>query len=102
MAVSSTRKWSAAFLFVALLAGVTFAFLPYVLASKRMQKFCRELTVGVSMADIEARAQAEGYEVSSRAEGRAILHDPESFGRLICDVRHDASGLLSAAFSDGD
>jgi hypothetical protein len=67
-----------------------------------MQRFCRELPAGTSIAEVQKRAADSGYDISAVVDGRATVHEARSFGRLMCDLQYGESGLVSAKFNSGD
>ena len=72
------------------------AFWPLVEASRQMDAFCGGLGPGMSWADIRARADDLGYEVSPVVAGQALVQDPRSYGRRECQLRFDGKGLAQA------
>ena len=83
--------------YAAVLLGVTvYTFWPFIAASNRMRDFCAGLDTGLSVAALKARAEALGYDVTMRADGSGVVDDPQSFGRLQCEVRFGPAGLQSA------
>ena len=80
---------------IMMLAGVVFAYLPFFLATRQVQTFCKELPAGASIEGVRARAEQMGYEVSPIEGGSALLEDPRSYGRRTCNLRFGAQGLIA-------
>jgi hypothetical protein len=80
------------------------AFAPFFFSSRHLQSFCQELQVGTPRASVEAKAQAEGYEMAAVAgvAGRARLHDAQRYVRRECEIQFDAKGVVSTKFGDFD
>jgi hypothetical protein len=78
-----------------MLAGIGVAYLPFFLATRQVQTFCKELPAGASFEVVRARAEAVGYEVSPIEGGLARLEDPQSYGRRTCNLRFGAQGLIA-------
>jgi hypothetical protein len=93
------RKIVATVLFCVLLAGIAFAFWPYVEAQQEMKAYCAALKPGSTLAEIQTAAAQQGYELSEETPGRAVLTHPASFGRLNCELQLSESGLVAASFS---
>jgi hypothetical protein len=81
---------------VMMLAGIGVAYFPFFLATRQVQTFCKELPVGASIEAVRAKAEEMGYEVSPVEGGRALLEDPQSYGRRTCNLRFGAQGLIAA------
>lgn len=67
-----------------------------------MQNFCGLLTVGASVAQIQAQAAQHDFRVSSLIEDRAFIHEPSSFGRFTCNIRFGSNGLVSSEYVFND
>ena len=96
MATSSTKWVIYGAIGLVLVAGNALAFWPLIEASRQMHAFCGGLGPGLSWADIQARADDLGYEVSPIAAGQALVQDPRSYGRRECQLRFDSQGLARA------
>jgi hypothetical protein len=104
MAMSVSRKLSAGSLGFVFLIGTVLAFAPFFFSSRHLQSFCQELPVGTPRASVEAKAQAEGYEMAAvpGAAGRARLHDAQRYVRRECEIQFDAKGVVATKFGDFD
>ena len=67
-----------------------------------MERFCETLAVGSSPAQVRSQAEERGYRVSSLLEGRAIVHEPRSFGRFTCNLQFGPDGLVSSGYAFSD
>ena len=79
-----------------MIAGLLVAFAPFHLATQRMRAFCGELTPGISLAGVQAKAAASGYAMTPLVDGHARVADPPSYGRRTCELSFDARGLVEA------
>lgn len=104
MAMSVSRKLSAGSLGFVFLIGTVMAFAPFFLSSRHLQRFCEDLPIGTPRAVVEARAQAEGYEMAllPLATGRVRLHDAQRYVRRECEIQFDAKGVVATKFGDFD
>jgi hypothetical protein len=102
MAISPRRKRIAFSLGLLLLAGLAWLVWPFIVGPGQMEGFCSSLADGSSPAQVETQAAQHSYRVSSFSEGRAIVHDPRSFGRFTCALQFDAEGLVEATYSFND
>ena len=64
-----------------------------------MKSFCTSLPNGLSIAQVESLAAQNGYRLSRLSkEQRALVHEPRSMGRFICDVEFREERLVSAKY----
>jgi hypothetical protein len=77
-------------------------FLPAILATKELKKYCGELAVGTSAAAVKLQAESRGYRLWQMVDGRTMIDDPGSFGRPSCNVRFGPQGLEAVEFSTND
>ena len=96
MAIPSTKWVIYGAVGLVLVVGNALAFWPLVEASRQMHAFCGGLGPGMSWADIRARADDLGYEVSPVVADQALVQDPRSYGRRECQLRFDGKGLAQA------
>lgn len=90
------RKQSAITLVVVFLLGTLAAFGPAALASRSTRAFCGGLVPGMTVADLQERADAGRYTSSKVREGVWMVEHPSSLGRAYCVVRFDASDQLTS------
>jgi hypothetical protein len=100
MAISALRKRLNAVGGLLLLAGLGYAIWPFIFGRAEMQNFCAALPVGASLSQVQALAAAKGYRVSSSIGNKAFVYDLRSMGRFNCELRFDATGLVSAPYAD--
>jgi hypothetical protein len=96
----SRRKVIFSFLGIALL-GVFFyiGLWPFIIGGSRMESFCSTLTNGLSIAEVESLAAQNGYRLNRLSKGeRALVHEPRSMGRFICDLEFREERLVSAKY----
>lgn len=76
---------------------------PFMVGERNMRAFCAALPVGESVALLHQHAAREGYRVSGPdAAGRAIVHEPRSLGRFLCNVQFSGGQMVSAAYQHND
>jgi hypothetical protein len=85
-----------------LLAGLGWVFWPFLVTPARMEGFCGALPAGATLVQVQALATERGYRLSPLADGRAIVHEPRSFGRFTCELRFGPTGLASATYAFND
>jgi hypothetical protein len=102
MPLSQRRKHLNTVAGLALLAGLAYAFWPFVMGRGEMQDFCRTLQPGLSLSQVEASASARGYTVTAPIKSRAFVLSQRSFGRFNCELRFGASGLESVEYVDNN
>jgi hypothetical protein len=56
--------------------GTAIVFWPFHRAAADIESFCGGFTSGMTVADVKARAAANGYEVSIEAGGKLRISDP--------------------------
>lgn len=100
MAISQSRKASAAFLFLLLLGGVLIAFFPAMRAAQEIRPFCDSLPVGTTVAELRALATARGYRFEPVVGNHVLVEHPRSLGRAYCNVGFDSNGKLSSKTAD--
>lgn len=68
---------------------------PFMVGERNMRAFCAAL--------LHQHAAREGYRVSGPdAAGRAIVHEPRSLGRFLCNVQFSGGQMVSAAYQHND
>ena len=86
-----------------LLVGLLLAFWPMFSADRALQAVCRETAPGTLLADLQARALAEGY--TATPEGApptgVLVDDPAGFGRRQCRLALDAQGRVTGPADTG-
>lgn len=92
----SMRKQSAITLVVVFLLGTLAAFAPAAFASRSARAFCGGLAPGMTVSELQERAEAARYTSSKVREGVWMVEHPSSLGRAYCVVRFDASGRLTS------
>jgi hypothetical protein len=102
MALSSRRKRVNTILGLLLLSGLIYLFWPFVVGRGQMQAFCASLLPGATLAQVQGKASAHDYRVSSLIEGQAFVHDPRSMGRFNCVLHFAQNGLASSPYADND
>jgi hypothetical protein len=100
MAVSASRKASAAFLILVFSAGTGAAFLPAYLATRAIHAFCDGLAPGTPLTDVKSRADAAGYRYDKLGEDHALVEHPKSLGRAYCEIWYDAQGTVARRSAD--
>jgi hypothetical protein len=100
----SRRKIIFSFLGTALLGALFYIGLwPFIVGGSRMESFCSSLSNGLSVAQVESLAAQNGYRLSRLSkEQRALVHEPRSMGRFICDVEFREERLVSAKYVFND
>ena len=97
---TSMRRWIFVGMAVMMLAGVAFAFWPFMATEQRMQGFCEALAAGTPLADVQAQAATRGYTLSTLADGRVLVQDPRMSGRRTCALQFGDQGLQSSKVTD--
>lgn len=87
---------SGLFLVVVLLGGNLFAFLPAMLASREVRRFCGGLAEGTPLYEVRSLAVAGGYGFEQAVGGHVVVEHPRSLGRAYCDLGFDAGGRLAS------
>ena len=88
----------------ALLAGVLYVALwPFLVGGGNMQSFCESLTKDTPLGQVNSTAKQNGYRMAlPDKDGRALIHEPRSFGRYICEVQFSEERLISARYQYND
>ncbi len=97
---TSMRRWMFVGMAVLMLAGIAFAFWPAVAASQRMQGFCEGLVAGTPIGEVQAQAATRGYQVSTLANGGALVKDPRLSGRRTCTLQFGEQRLQSSKVTE--
>jgi hypothetical protein len=76
---------------------------PFLVGGGRMESFCLSLETGTPISRVRDVVQQKQYRVAySDKTGQAIIHDPRSFGRFVCEVQFKDERLVSARYQDND
>ncbi|OGB23830.1 MAG: hypothetical protein A3I66_20770 [Burkholderiales bacterium RIFCSPLOWO2_02_FULL_57_36] len=75
---------------------------PFIASPSQMEGFCTSLAAGTSFVQVKAQAARHDYRITPLMEGRAVIHEPRSFGRYTCSLQFGADGLESSAYSFND
>jgi hypothetical protein len=94
-------KWVVAAFGILLIAVTVYSFWPYWESSRAMRTYCDRVRPGMTMVDVQASAAAFDYSMTPLPDGRLLVQDPVSFGRLTCTLTFDAKGVSAAEFSGG-
>jgi hypothetical protein len=91
----------------ALIFGVVFyvGIWPFIVGAPRMKAFCSSLTPGLSVAELQSRAESKGYRVmlSPVRQGLpGLIVDRRAMGRFICEVGMKDGQLLTAKYLFND
>jgi hypothetical protein len=95
MAMSPTRKASAIFVVMVLGGGTLAAFAPAMLGAREVRRFCRELPLGLTQAQVQQQVDAQGFGLTKLTDGGWAVEHPNTLGRFECLLRFDAEGKLS-------
>lgn len=87
-----------------LLAGVLyFAVWPFIAGGRDMQAWCETQRPGATLDEVRNSVQRQGYRITSPDnDGRALIHDPRSFGRFLCAAQFAGERLVSASYQGND
>lgn len=87
-----------------LLAGVVyFAIWPFVTGGGDMRAWCEAQGPGATLAEVQDSVRLQGYRITGPdKDGRALIHDPRSFGRFLCVAQFDRERLVSARYQGND
>ncbi len=98
------RKTILSFLGIALLGAFFYLGLwPFIVGGPRMQSFCRSLSFGLSVAELNGLASQKGYRLTPISnEQHAVVHEPRSMGRFLCDVEFRDGHLVAAKYVRND
>ena len=91
-------------IFALLLAGVFwFAVWPFITGGREMQAWCEAQHPGAMLAEVRNSVQRQGYRITGPdKDGRALIHDPRSFGRFLCGMQFAGERLVSARYQGND
>jgi hypothetical protein len=74
-----------------------------IVGGSRMESFCRSLTNGLSFKEVEKLAIPKGYRMMRLSkEQKALIHEPRSMGRFLCDLEFRDDKLISAKYFHND
>jgi hypothetical protein len=99
MALDAPGKWIHKVYGAFMLMIIVYAFLPGMSAKKEMKGFCEALPAGTSVAAAQTQAAAHDYAFTVLDSDHAVVDDEGSFGPQKCDLRFDATGLVSSTYS---
>ena len=96
----SPRKVIFSFLGIALLGAFFYYGLwPFIVGGSRMESFCSSLSKGLSVTEVASLAAQKGHRLSRLSkEQRALVHEPRSMGRFLCDLEFREERLVSAKY----
>ena len=94
MAVSASRKMSMTFLFFVFVVGIASVFAPAYFAAREVRQFCEALPLGLTLAEVQARATAQQHSVERYADGTYGIEHRRSLGRVECELTFDDQGKL--------
>lgn len=100
----SKKKTILSFIGVALLGALFYLGVwPFIVGGSHMESFCRSLTPGLSVSELNALVSGKGYRMTAVSnEQRAIIHDTRSMGRFLCEVEFREGRLVSAKYRFND
>lgn len=76
---------------------------PFIVGGSRMESFCSSLTNGLSFKEVEKLATPKGYRITHLSkEQKAVIHEPRSMGRFLCDLEFRDDKLISAKYVNND
>lgn len=102
MAILTHRKRISGVVGLVLMIGLGWIVWPFMTSPSEIEGFCKSLAAGTSIAQVQAQAAQRGYRISSLVEGRAFVHEPQSFGRYTCNLQFSSAGLVSSVYSFND
>jgi len=104
VAASAKRKNLALTLGALLLAGLFyFAVWPFITGGRDMQAHCQAQRPGATLAEVQDSVRQQGYRITGPdKDGRALIHDPRSFGRFLCAAQFAGERLVSASYLGND
>lgn len=85
-----------------LLTGLGWGIWPFIASPSQMESFCGSLVAGTSFEQLKAQVVQYDYRITGITEGRAVIHEPRSFGRFTCSLQFGAGGLESSAYLFSD
>lgn len=87
-----------------LLAGALyFAVWPFIAGGRDMQTWCEAQRPGATLVEVQDSVRRQGYRITSPdKDGRALIHDPRSFGRFLCVAQFAGERLVSARYQGND
>ncbi len=87
-----------------LLAGIFyFAVWPFITGGREMQAHCEVQGPGATLAEVRDSVRRQGHRMSGPdKDGRALIHDPRSFGRFLCAAQFAGERLVSARYQGND
>lgn len=87
-----------------LLAGVVyFAVWPFITGGRDMRAWCEAQRPGAMLAEMQDSVRRQGYRITGPDKaGRALIHDPRSFGRFLCAAQFAGERLVSARYQGND
>ncbi len=76
---------------------------PFVVGESNMRAFCVSMEKGAQVSRVRDMVEQKRYRITSPDKaGLALVHDPGSFGRYICEVRFREDRLESARYRQND
>jgi hypothetical protein len=100
MAVSPSRKMSAAATFFLLFFGIVVAFTPAFFYWRTLRTFCEDLAPGATLAEVQAQAEKRNLEVPQVVDGGVVIEHPRLQSRPQCILQFDAEGKLASRVFD--
>lgn len=87
-----------------LLVGVVyFAVWPFIAGGRDMQAWCEAQSPGATLVEVQDSVRRQGYRITSPdKDGRALIHDPRTFGRFLCAAQFAGERLVSATYQGND
>ncbi len=80
-----------------------FAVWPFITGGREMQAWCGAQPPGATLAEVRNSVQQQGYRMTGPdKDGRALIHDPRSFGRFLCGAQFAGERLVSARYQGND
>jgi hypothetical protein len=76
---------------------------PFIVGGSHMESFCSTLPKGSSVSEVASLANQMGYRMGRLSkEQRALVHEPRSMGRFLCDLEFRDERLVSAKYVFND
>ncbi len=104
MAATAKRKYLLLTLGGLLFAGILyFAVWPFITGGREMQAWCQAQRPGATLVEVQDSVRWQGYRITGPdKDGRALIHDPRSFGRFLCAAQFAGERLVSASYLGND
>lgn len=84
------------------LALLAFLWMPFFTTPKEMRAYCEQLTLGTTMDAIKESSAPRGYKVTDLKDGGAVVHEPRSMGRFVCNLQFEEGKLKSSKYNFND